>query len=64
MDWDKAKEIEVWFTGHKVNVRNPDFFGKEIEYKILDSGLKIAGIEEGKIHFFPNHRIRQVVITP
>ena len=63
MEWEKAKEIEIWITGNKIDPRHPDNVLKDVDYKFINSGLLISGIEEGKIDFIPNHRIQQVTIT-
>jgi len=64
MEWEKAQEISVWFTGHKFATTRPDIDLKNPEYRIMDSGVMVKGIEDGTIHFFPHHRILQVTIKP
>jgi len=64
MEWEKAQEITVWFTGHKIVTSRPDIHLENPEYRIMDSGVMVKGIEEGTIHFLPHHRISQVTIKP
>jgi len=64
MEWEKAKEIEIWINGAKMNPRRPNTVLKDVDYKFINSGVLISGIEEGKIDFIPNHKIQQVRITP
>lgn len=62
MEWEKAQEIRIWFTGHKYTTSKPDINLENPEYRIMDSGVMIKGLEEGKINFFPYHRILEVSI--
>ena len=64
MEWEKAKEIEIWITGARINPKRPNMVLKDVDYKFINSGVLISGIEEGKIDFIPNHKIQQVRITP
>ncbi len=64
MELDKAAEIKIWMTGHKIPTRVPDTILENADYKFMNSGLLISGVEEGKIDFIPNHRIKQITITP
>jgi hypothetical protein len=64
MEWDKAAEIKIWLIGHKKPSHLPDIILKKADYKLINSGLLVSGVEEEKIDFFPNHRIMQVRITP
>ena len=64
MEWTKAQEIKVWLFPKKHPPRMPDISLKNPEYRIMDSGVMIKGIEEGEIHFFPHHRINQITIKP
>ncbi len=64
MEWEKAAEIKIWLVGRKTPSRVPDTIIKNADYKLMNSGLLISGMEEGKIDFIPNHTIKQVRITP
>ncbi len=64
MEWEKAAEIKIWLVGRKTHSRVPDTIIKNADYKLMNSGLLISGMEEGKIDFIPNHTIKQVRITP
>jgi len=64
MEWEKAAEIKICFIGRKIPSRVPDTIIKNADYKLMNSGLLVSGMEEGKIDFIPNHTIKQVRITP
>ena len=64
MEFTKAAKIEIWMTGHSVSTRIPDTTVENAEYKFINSGLLVSGVEAEKIDFIPNHGIKQVTITP
>ena len=64
MEFTKAAKIEIWMTGHSVPTRIPDTTVENAEYKFINSGLLVSGVEAEKIDFIPNHGIKQVTITP
>lgn len=64
MEFTQAAKIEIWMIGHSVPTSRPDNTFENASYKFIHSGLFITGVDEEKIDYIPNHRIKQVTITP
>ena len=63
MEWEKAKEVKIWWIEHRKPPNIPDEIIEKVSYKFINSGLLISNENEGCIDFIPNHKIDQIKIV-